>query len=124
MKINKGDVIFIKYGILKSDEGRHITEKPHMFVVTSVSNNITACSTSSKEDKVNKMFPYNISLLNAIEAGFNKENTHVKVDRRINIKPEDVYKIVGHLSNIDYINVISAYNKVPASKYIIIETIN
>ena len=124
MKINKGDIVFIKYNVLTSDEGKYITKNPHMFVVTSIDNDITACPTSSNEDKVNVKFPYNVPLINAIEAGFNRENTHVKVDRSINIKPEDIYKVVGHLSNEDYINVMTSYNKVPSSRYVIIETIN
>ena len=123
MKINKGDVVLLKWNALDSQIGKDIIKDKHMFVVLSTnSNNIIASNTSSKVAKVSKKYPFNIPIHSCSTLRLDKP-THVKVDNIVNININDVYDKVGHLCNSDYIKVLTAYHNCPSSKYIVIEVL-
>lgn len=122
MKINKGDIVHLKWTALNGPEGKQILQDKHPFIVLRSNNDeIVACVISSV-DKVSKYFPYNVSIKDWKAANLTKPS-HAKTDRIAKLNVDDIYRKIGHLSNDDYINVMTRFNKCPSSNYIMIEMI-
>lgn len=122
MKINKGDIVHLKWTALNGPEGKQILQDKHPFIVLrSNDDEIVACVISSV-DKVSKYFPYNVSIKDWKAANLTKPS-HAKTDRIAKLNIDDIYRKIGHLSNDDYINVMTRFNKCPSSNYIMIEMI-
>ena len=70
MKINKGDIVHLKWTALNGPEGKQILQDKHPFIVLrSNDDEIVACVISSV-DKVSKYFPYNVGIFGLITNGF------------------------------------------------------
>lgn len=103
MKYSIGDVVQLKYGTLKSNEGKYIINTHHMFVILDIKNNTYIASpASSQNGKLNPFkYPNNVQLKDALAAGFSKPNTHVKVDRYSYLEDKHIYKHIGKLTSKD-----------------------
>lgn len=103
MKYSIGDVIQLRFGTLKSSEGKYIVDTHHMFIIIKIKGNKYVISpASSKNNKLNPFeYPDNIQLRDALKAGFSKPNTHVKVDKISYVEDKDIYKIIGRVTNND-----------------------
>lgn len=122
MKINKGDIVHLKWTALNGLEGKQVLQDKHPFIILrSNENDIVACVISSV-DKVSKYFPYNVPIKDWKDANLTKPS-HAKTDRIAKLELDDIYRKIGHLSNDDYINVMTRFNKCPSSDYIMIEMI-
>ena len=123
MKINKGDIVHLKWTALNGEEGTQVLQDKHPFIVlrNNDNENIIVCVISSA-DKVSKRFPYNVAINDWEKCNLSKPS-HAKTDRIANITIDDIYRKIGHLSSEDYINVMTKFNKCPSSDYIVIEMI-
>lgn len=94
-------------------EGERLARSGHPFVVMDSDN---VCVISSVENKVSDRFPYNIEIKDSDAAGLNKANSHVKTDRRTEIDDDDVFQVIGHLSNKDYNDIKKRFDQVPLNQ--------
>ena len=122
MKINKGDIVQLKWTALNGVEGKQVIQNKHPFIVLrSNEDEVIVCVVSSV-DKVSRYFPYNVNINDWKLSNLSKP-CHAKTDRITKIHKDDIYRKIGYLSVDDYINVMTRFNKCPSSDYIMIEMI-
>ena len=127
MTINKGDIVKINKDVFKKNGKVLFNNNAHLFVVLNKDDNnmLTCCTISSAKNKVNKKYKYNIPINDISQAHLNKPDSHVKVDKQtIKISENDIIQKIGHLSNEDYINIMTAFHKVPESDIEVMESLN
>ena len=123
MKINKGDIIQLKWDALDGYNGKKIIQDKHPFIVLRVNDDSIIACTVSSVNKVNYHFPHNAIINNWKECNLDKPS-HAKTDNIANISLKDIHKKIGHLTQEDYIRVMTKYNRCPSSDFIVIEMIN
>ena len=122
MKINKGDIVQLKWTALNGIEGQQVIQDKHPFIVLRSNEDEVIVCVISSVDKVSKHFPYNVNINDWKLSNLSKPS-HAKTDRIAKISIDDVYRKIGHLSSDDYIKIMTKFNSCPSSDYIMIEMI-
>lgn len=108
----------------KRYDGYNCASTGHMFVVLrKICNFLICCIVSSKQQKINDQYVYNVPIDNWQTANLNKPS-HVKLDRRTHkISENDVIKVVGHIDDADFYKISKVYRTINKDNILMIENL-
>ena len=107
--LNKGNIIFLKYGTFKNNPGKFLIDTKHMFLITAyVTDGIYAgylvSPVSSNLRQVRDSRPLNIPISKTDESGLRKDS-YVNASWYGLISEDDVHKVVGSISEDELDNI-------------------
>ena len=107
--LNKGNIIFLKYGTFKNNPGKFLIDTKHMFLITAyVTDGIDAgylvSPVSSNLRQVRDSRPLNIPISKTDESGLRKDS-YVNASWYGLISEDDVHKVVGSISEDELDNI-------------------
>lgn len=107
--LNKGNIIFLKYGTFKNNPGKFLIDTKHMFLIAAyVTDGIDAgylvSPVSSNLRQVRDSRPLNIPISKTDESGLRKDS-YVNASWYGLISEDDVHKVVGSISEDELDNI-------------------